>query len=89
MNHTPGPWEINPEDPTEILARLKPKNPYQSIIAETSGYKADREGNAALIAAAPELLEALENLTMVDDELLYPAAIEQAKGAIKKARGEQ
>jgi nicotinic acid phosphoribosyltransferase len=89
MKHTPGPWEINPEDHTEILARLKPKNPYQSIIAETSGYKADREGNAALIAAAPELLEALENLTMVDDELLYPAAIEQAKGAIKKARGEQ
>jgi hypothetical protein len=42
-----------------------------------------------LIAAAPELLEALENLTMVDDELLYPTAIEQAKGAIKKARGEQ
>jgi hypothetical protein len=51
------------------------------------------EANAALIAAAPELYEALEKceealaLHLENDEE-YPSAIYEARAALAKARGE-
>jgi hypothetical protein len=48
--------------------------------------------DAALISAAPEMLKALEAaLSCIDqhtDDLILGPIIEQAKAAIKKARGE-
>jgi len=46
------------------------------------------KNDTALLAAAPKLLNALEYLIGVDDELLYPAALRQAREAIAEAKGE-
>lgn len=45
--------------------------------------------NAHLLAAAPDLLEALERLVS-DDHAVYlnPMAIDDARAALKKARGQ-
>lgn len=48
----------------------------------------DAEANALLIAAAPELLEALENLEN-DDGSIPEHAWKLVKAAIAKAKGEQ
>lgn len=96
--HTPGPWEIsgssiwNPETHRAIYASGgKPI------------HKRDEEGqaNARLIAAAPELLEALEALenravemrklidpkTWAELESMATIEIINARAAIAKARG--
>jgi hypothetical protein len=82
-NHTPGPWNVNGK---------------QSIRGANSEYIArtnwqNGEANARLIAAAPELLEAL---MLADQHLrtLYPTGVEQGdyicsavRSAINKAKG--
>lgn len=106
--HTPGPWtvqvwdyshaspprkELNVQSASNLLATVQcdfsGNNPY--IIA-----KGEAEANAALIAAAPELLGAVRRLLECAgaDDLsragLEPedlAAIEQAEAAVAKAEG--
>ena len=61
------------------------------VIEETTGRSvavAYDKADAVLIAAAPELLNALEYLIRVDDELEYESAVKQAREAITKAKGE-
>jgi hypothetical protein len=61
------------------------------VIEETTGRSvavAYDKADAVLIAAAPELLNALEYLIRVDDELEYESAVKQAREAIAKAKGE-
>lgn len=78
--HTPGPWRI------EI-------GPYYRAIRVDSEVIADmrqigrsfNESNARLIAAAPELLEALEYAIIQIPEL---ASVPGVKAAITKAKGE-
>ena len=57
--HTPGPWMIDPDDRDQVLDSTG-----QSAIHSTfCGMKfapEEREANARLITAAPELLEALQ-----------------------------
>lgn len=79
MSHTPGPWEINVSkmeykgnvsERTEIVAPQKNGN--VRLIANMYGVALpEGQANAQLIAAAPELYEALENLfdLMVGDEI--------------------
>lgn len=59
-------------------------------IAFVWGTKAERESRANLIAAAPDLLEALTALTdAVDSEDIWSSAlIDDARAAIAKARGQ-
>ncbi len=69
MSHTPGPWVFGGKNSWEIwsnakgeshgyaVAYLKPKLDNRPIQDE-----AEREANARLIAAAPELLEALKGI---------------------------
>lgn len=84
--HTQGPWEIL--NTLEICAGKKD-------ICEMKGWMNEDQANARLIAAAPDLLNALEDLVslaevimrengeyMVDDELT------DARNAIAKAKGE-
>jgi hypothetical protein len=104
--HTPGPWEfaewnagINNRPGYGIMAEhgslnvtvhtRKPKGDGFNDVDCTDQAKAD----AALIAAAPDLLEALE--VMISDFGDYPAserpcrAFDLAYAAIKKAKREQ
>jgi hypothetical protein len=65
--HTPGPWSVGqyPEDPNNYIVTHD-----QTICTTDQGYyesaaqidTAEQAANAALIAAAPDLLEALEIL---------------------------
>lgn len=97
--HTPGPWSVtnnNWETSTvygrdgETIAACQ----INSIVTEDTQYEfeAIKEANARLIAAAPELLEALEHLLKVRTrEGVKPqsrdAAEAKSRAAIAKATG--
>lgn len=73
---------------TEKLERI------EMDVAEVNAFLTDSEANARLIAAAPELLEALrlgigalENAAVKGNEY-HSAAIHQMRQAISKAEGE-
>ena len=59
--HTPGPWNT---DGRFILSGTNPGAPYIADCLPGHEYRAEgsTQANAALIAAAPELLEALKDL---------------------------
>ena len=88
MKHTPGPWEFTTSGTV------------QDAKGKSIAYAAGRESmsvayaNGRLIAAAPELLEALEQLGTVLSFVLPSARAEvqrlmkQAEAAIRKAKGE-
>ena len=72
--HTPGPWTVNDQ-----LTFLIIHGPEGEHIAETGAWRhdvcqisnrkrAEMQANARLIAAAPELLEALEMVRDADDD---------------------
>jgi len=92
--HTPGPWFTSrPHQTIYIEARIG-GGMLQEVgaIGPTEGGPRQQEANARLIAAAPELLEALQGLlageeiaTSLED---YAAASEKARAAISKATGE-
>jgi hypothetical protein len=83
--HTPGPWYLNSrgwvvQSTGDIVTRLECSN--------------NKEADARLIAAAPELLDALERIsTAYDETLRHPIAapllqaIYGARAAIAKAKG--
>lgn len=84
MNHTPGPWKITDAEfiddakggpVARVYSQMRPKDEWQA--------------NAALIAAAPELLEALKALYNPEGSRFDRMAdIHQfAQGAIAKADG--
>lgn len=83
MSHTPGPW------------RLDKWNGYLLSSENISIVKFDvsrtRLQDAQLIAAAPDLLKALD--AIINDDAEYPQIdsklVDKARAAIKKARGEQ
>ena len=83
-NHTPGPWKIFDDHPDPDLLCLHVYHGDEQI-ADVSELK-----NARLIAAAPDLLEALENLLKVHEGeggTQYHAG-DMARAAIAKAKGE-
>lgn len=92
MSHTPGPWKIQ-----EFSAQTYMISTFQNgLIAQ----HVPGEANARLIAAAPELYEALEELRDKvwriidlhrDSEARAAAnmALERANAALAKARGDE
>lgn len=85
--HTKGTWVADIQGSSSYV-RCKQTSPFEkgSMVAKTWG-----ESNANLIAAAPEMLEALEStLSCIDswtnDDVVGPI-IKKAQDAIKKARG--
>lgn len=87
--HTPGPWIA---DGTDVVAMVEQ---YPSVIADclnhaTAG-RLDAAHNATLIAAAPELLAALEialaRLGFANRHIDCSDEVEMAKAAIAKALG--
>lgn len=94
--HTPGPWNVDDMADSKHMANCLLENPtwiaIESIDEQEGGHLAYcAPANARLIAAAPELLEALDKLlrctelNMDDMEPDTRQAIEQAEQAINKA----
>lgn len=89
MAHTPGPWTA-PEGPFVGGHYVGTED---ADIAERADwpleFTAEQEANARLIAAAPELYEALERLLVEHDgNYRTSTAVDAARAAIAKARGE-
>ena len=91
--HTPGPWCLSDESPMIIEDECK------VIVGSASTYpnsgyfpgQKEAEANARLIAAAPELLEALEKAlddSACDGDQCGTEWHELARAAIAKAKGE-
>ena len=98
--HTPGPWEGDAEYPDRLFVPDYGRiwiNGYDSEGAPIHiGYvdgprTVERMANARVIAAAPELLEACESLLRFAerDRLPTDVAVNAARTAIAKAKGEQ
>jgi hypothetical protein len=91
---TPGPWAIAPEtNGTELVAYTPAPWRVRAVICRGNfAVNPNWRNDTRLIAAAPELLEALEELHLkavvgTNDE--RHAALNKAWAAISKARGEQ
>lgn len=99
-SHTPGPWYYRPEEPS-VESQLQ--TGYNVLIAECRGSSSvppdQARANARLIAAAPELLAALESIAggHVDDigtnrlgrvRIDVEAMQSIARAAIAKATGQ-
>jgi len=90
--HTPGPWVVyelidgydirSPEAECWVATASDPEAVWGAI---------GREEDARLIAAAPEMLEALENLLKVHEgkDGTQHNAADIARAAIAKAKGEE
>ena len=96
--HTPGPWRLNSWQITGNGATIADLRSWPN---ETLMIRLEAEANARLIAAAPELLEALRGVMRwmpvypnAADGILggrgaYDAAVDRALEAIAKATGVQ
>ena len=101
MNHTPGPWEVHRTGYTGRSSAKyvingqpsKPGNAYRAVAHIKHSTVSPMEANARLIAAAPELLEALQEMYHAfnwgDMNQVETWAIEQCRAAIAKATGEK
>lgn len=94
--HTPGPWTLSEECSREGLLSRLVYGPHLMVAIVRTETQAGPIGdaNANLIAAAPELLEALEQTIAAVDTLPLavecPAleqAVDRARAAITKASG--
>jgi hypothetical protein len=88
--HTSGPWRIGRQDDEVVIVDATSGPAICDVYGDHNG---ERDANARLIVAAPDLLEALEQLlraitdvTTSMEDLGY--AEDQAVAAIKKARGD-
>lgn len=83
-NHTPGPWRVH------AVAGLIQEANGHSIAAYTGTSQDEADANARLIAAAPELLAALEHLLALNSGCApeeEERGWDQARAAIAKATG--
>ena len=92
LKHTPAPWKFNFESVDPEWAVVTTNG--GSVIANVNSCGL-QESNARLIAAAPELLEALENALgliemLIDDKTRfnYFKVVCDGKAAIAKAKGQ-
>lgn len=90
--HTPGPWHVSKASPTRVIE----SGPRGNSIAKMglnlgACSQEEAEANARLIAAAPDLLEALQgmllgfSLTQNPDAYPSDAPCNKARAAIAKA----
>ena len=94
--HTPGPWKIEVELGSRhdefLIAKDAGDRGRGIAIAETRTGSGSERANARLIAAAPELLEALQRLSAQCTRLRLPGqpetdAEKTARAVIAKATG--
>jgi hypothetical protein len=58
--YTPGPWEICPNWPEQNQRKIQPEGEVSGVALSFGDTDEEAEANARLIAAAPEMLEALK-----------------------------
>ena len=87
--HTPGPWMVDTE--TGVVVR---RSSFRGVVASIHPY--NRTANARLIAAAPDMLAELEDMTNVAEKAIIASGtyaefaairVERARAAIAKAKG--
>lgn len=94
--HTPGPWEVLGSEYDGTLyvmpAGVSAGRGGNRTVAVIPEWTENRDANARLIDAAPELLEALKEVFVIGEKLVddvYGYEFRQmAKAAIAKATGE-
>jgi hypothetical protein len=88
MSHTPGPWEITTRPTFGWDVKVKDRD--WLICGVCFEDDDDKKADALLIAAAPELMEALECMVeMVEMKGFGKAyAMDISRAAIAKARGQ-
>ena len=88
--HTPGPWNICASTPSLIEAAHHNVNDVtiaQAFEPQGSASLPEMWANARVIAAAPDLLAALQEVVEISDR--KHDAWDKARAAIARARGEQ
>lgn len=98
--HTPGPWKIDPDKRPgmEWNRHIDAEGLTICFMSNSNGMHPERDlANARLIAAAPELLEALDRIAMIYENPEPPSLHELsaraydmrciARAAIAKAKG--
>ncbi|WP_252346877.1 hypothetical protein [Acetobacter sp. P1H12_c] len=93
---TPGPWGLDvgfDSSPGDFDKYWQVHDGHDAIACSANCYAGNREANAHLIAAAPELYEALSDLVSslecTDTDLfILREEIKVARAALAKARGE-
>jgi len=87
--HTPGPWKINTNcQPAEYPEWFEVVSEYNAKYRRMVVNGHCGEANARLIAAAPDLLEALRDMVS-DHASLSEATLAFARAAIAKAVGHE
>jgi hypothetical protein len=89
--YTPGPWTVS-EPPDALIVRTSDGRDIAWIDDSDQG-----EGNAALVATAPDLYAALVALYDLVPQLTWPAehredimsALDRASAALRKAEGDE
>ena len=89
--HTPGPWHVLTDvDRIRDSARIFAGSKFIGMVGNSDDTHEQTYSNAELVAAAPELLEALEDLMYWLNICSTPTlqSIEIANQVIAKAKGE-
>lgn len=90
--HTPGPWYWAPKADGAVFIKSDDTRPLHKTVAQVASNELSAmEANARLIAAAPELLEALRDVTEYLENnrvtAREAALLRSATAAIDKAEG--
>lgn len=89
--HTAGPWECVKRSHGAMLVRSEASGVNGYLAEIYSSRPSERDANARLIAAAPELLDALIQIADAGDQeqsMYLDPHIDMARAAIAKATGE-
>ena len=87
-NHTPAPWRVDHGSMLKGVNVITPRNEWICYLGMAS--RPDVVADASLIAAAPDLLEALQDALSALEVCGrdFDHAIGKARAAIEKAKGE-
>lgn len=88
VKHTPGPWSVAPgkNDMEPVIIQGDPGDPW--FIATLHDMEKQTQANARLIAAAPDLLEALEAVLFAGWCGESSPITDNVRRVIAKARGQ-